>query len=60
MKCVLMSIFQPPYGKGGGRITRVYLAPFMVSYNIIIFCMKKHGRIDINGSMDGDHCIRES
>ena len=28
-------------------MTYVYLVPFIVSYKIIIFCMKIHGRIDI-------------
>ncbi len=32
-------------------MTRVYLFPFMVSYKIIIFCMKIHGTIDINAEV---------
>ncbi len=33
-----MSILPPPLPEGGGgRITRVYLAPFMVSYKMFLF-----------------------
>ena len=43
-----MSILPNPLPEGGGIMTHVYLVPFMVSYKIIIFCMKIYGRIDIN------------
>ena len=51
---MLVSILPNPLPEEGlGRITRVYLVPFMVSYKIIIFCMKKRGVIDNND----DTCI---
>ncbi len=37
MTIILMSVLPNPIPEGGVIMTRVYLAPFMVSYKILFF-----------------------